>query len=156
MIIPYARCMSTTNSLPPISFATRGLILRPLRSNSLEKARKDCVVADNNLQQSENIVLCDQESHILTLISIKVGDRNLTTPETNGVDSKWVKGLTLFCENYYFTKKIINLRRKSRIKVQKRGVKVQKSGIKVHITNLQRKVLFCEENYCSTKRNLHY
>ena len=28
---------------------------------------------------------------ISTLISIKVGDRNLTTLETNGVDSKWVK-----------------------------------------------------------------
>ena len=32
MIIPSARCMSTTSSLPPFSFATRGLILRPLRS----------------------------------------------------------------------------------------------------------------------------
>ena len=53
--------------------------------------RKDCDVADNYRQQSENIVLCDQKAHISTLISIKVGDRNLTTPETNGVDSKWVK-----------------------------------------------------------------
>ena len=55
--------------------------------------------------------------------------------------------LTLFCENYYFTKKITNLRRKSRVKVQKSGVKVQKSGVKVHITNLRRKLLFHEENY---------
>ena len=60
--------------------------------------------------------------------------------------------LTLFCENYYFTKKInnlrrkllicekiTNLRRKSRVKVKKDGIKVQKSGVKVQITNLRRK-----------------
>ena len=45
-------------------------------------------------------------------------------------------GLTLFCEKYYFTKKITNLQRKNRVKVQKGGVKVQKSGVKVDITNL--------------------
>ena len=39
--------------------------------------------------------------------------------------------LTLFCENYYFTKKITDLRRKS-------GVKVQKGAVKVQITNLRR------------------
>ena len=65
--------------------------------------------------------------------------------------------LTLFCENYYFTKKISNLRRKSRVKVQKNGIKVQKSGVKVHITNLRRKLLFHKEitkfqNYYSAKK----
>ena len=56
-----------------------------------------------------------------------------------------VAWLTLFCENYYFTKKITNLRRKSRVKVQKIVIKVQKSGVKVQITNLRRKLLICEE-----------
>ena len=84
--------------------------------------------------------------------------------------------LTLFCENYYFMKKITNLR-KSRVKVQKSGVKVQitnlrrklliwkekvrikvqKGGVKVHITNLRRKLLFHKEttklqNYYSAKK----
>ena len=36
--------------------------------------RKDYDATDNNRQQSENIILCNQESHI----SIKVKDRNLT------------------------------------------------------------------------------
>ena len=40
MIIPCARCMSTASSLPPFSFATRGLILRRLRSDCLEKRQK--------------------------------------------------------------------------------------------------------------------
>ena len=88
MISPCARCMSTISFLPPFSFATHGLILQPLRSKN---ARKDCDVADNNRQQPENILLYDQETHISTLISIKVRDRNLTTLETNGVDSKWVE-----------------------------------------------------------------
>ena len=68
--------MSTTSSLPPFSFATHGLILRLLQNNSLEKCEKSCDVADNNPQQSENIVLYDQETHISTLISMKVEDRN--------------------------------------------------------------------------------
>ena len=38
--------------------------------------RKGCDVADNNRQQSENITLYDQETHISIPISMKVGDRN--------------------------------------------------------------------------------
>ena len=40
MIIPCARRMSTTSSLKPFSFATRGLILRLLRNNSSDKREK--------------------------------------------------------------------------------------------------------------------
>ena len=90
-IIPGARFMSTTNSLPPFSFATRGLNFDRCEVTARKNARKDCDVADNNRQQSENIVLCDQETNISTLVWIKVGDRDLTTLETNGVDSEWVK-----------------------------------------------------------------
>ena len=43
-----------------------------------------------------------------------------------------VQKLLFHEQNYYFAKKITNLRRKSRVKVQKIGVKFQKSGVKVH------------------------
>ena len=71
-------------------------------------------------------------------------------------DSRSINRLTLFCENYYFTKKITNLRRKLLICEEKSRVKVQKSGIEVHITNLRRKLLFHKEtklqNYYSAKK----
>ena len=91
MIIPCARCTPTTRSLPPFSFATRVRYFDRCAVTIRKNARKDCDVANNNRQQSENILLYDQETHIPTLISIKVRNRNLTTQETNGVDSKWVK-----------------------------------------------------------------
>ena len=52
--------------------------------------------------------------------------------------------LTLFCENYYFTKKITNLRRKLLI--------CEKSRVKVQISNLRKKLLICEEKITNLRR----
>ena len=87
-IIPCARCMSTTSSLSPSSFAARDLILRPLRSDNTEEK---IVMLPTVIANNQKAFFC---THLSTLISIKVGDRNLTTLETNGVDWKWVKALS--------------------------------------------------------------
>ena len=70
----------------------------------------------------------------------------------NGEELRSFSWLTLFCENYYFTKKITNLRRKlliceekSWVKVHKIWVKVRKSVVKIQITNLRRKLLIWKE-----------
>ena len=83
---------------------------------------------------------------------------------------KWFAHEPAFYYFCYFAKKVTNLRRKSRVKVQKSRVKVQKVGSKstlliceenyyftkkllnCKITNLRRKLLFCEENYYSTEK----
>ena len=77
----------------------------------------------------------------------------------NGEELRSFSSLTLFSENYYFTKKITNLRRKSliceeksRVKVQKSLVKVQKSVVKVQITHLRRKLLICKEKITNLQR----
>ena len=50
-------------------------------------------------------------------------------------------GLTLFCENYYFTKKITTLQRKnSGVEVHITTLQRKDSGVEVHITNLRRKI----------------
>ena len=76
--------------------------MRVTETESLSECREP-----KNRQQSENIVLCDQETHFSTLISMKVGDRNLTILETNGVDSR--KGQSSFPRPYYClaTKRVI-------------------------------------------------
>ena len=89
-------------------------------------------VTQNIVTNSENVVTdSSNHPHIIT-----------QTQQT------W---LTLFCENYYFTKKITNLRKKLLIceekvesKSKKMGIKVQKSGVKIQIANLRRKLLICE------------
>ena len=62
--------------------------------------------------------------------------------------------LTLFCENYYFTKKITNLRRKLLIceenyqsAKKKAGSKSKKVGSKSRKVGSKSKLLICEENY---------
>ena len=69
-------------------------------------------------------------------------------------------------ENYYFTKKITNLRRKSRVKVQKSGLKSKKVGSKSTLLILEENYYFakktnilrviCEENYYFAKKSEVY
>ena len=57
----------------------------------------------------------------------------------------WFFLLTLFCENYYFTEKIINLRRKLLFCEEKVGSKSKKVGS-------ESTLLICEEIYYFTKK----
>ena len=59
----------------------------------------------------------------------------------NGEELRSFSWLTLFCENYYFTKKITNLRRK------KFGSKSIEVGSKSKKVWSKSKLLICEENY---------
>ena len=152
--LPSERCHNRTNcsneKFPCTTAASCGDIekhphekdiVRQLKAN-LESAKRILRDAEQACEMREKFLVktLDQQSSERLLLEVP-GRYNSVGTNINyqllNSDVLAIR-LTLFCENYYFTKKITNLRRKSR-------VKVQKSGIKVQITNLRRKLLICEE-----------
>ena len=86
VIIPCERCMSTTSSLSPFSFATRGLILRTLRSKNSGKREKRLRCCRQQLPTNrKHRCMRSRNSHLSHLDKIRRPKLNYTGNEWRGL-----------------------------------------------------------------------